>query len=77
MTYDTLKQEVMNVFFLFMIFEDLEGKKSPNHLMTKVFVEQPWLHSHIVPCGKFHRIGGAPPPLFLMFSMMPLKRWPQ
>ena len=30
--------------------------------MTKVFVEQPWLHSHIVPCGKFHRIGGAPPP---------------
>ena len=26
---------------------------------------------HIVPCGKFHRIGGLR--LFLMLSMMPLK----
>ena len=30
---------------------------------------------HIVPCDKFHRIGGAPLETFLMLSMMPLKMW--
>ena len=30
--------------------------------------------THIVPFGKFHRMGGAQPKTFPMLSMMPLKR---
>ena len=33
------------------------------------------IHTHIVPFGKFHRIGGATLKIFLRLSMMPMKGW--